>query len=88
MKTTPWQIGFSTAVRRRLTLSEYWNIASKDARTLKFHLDGVIWDPVSRELVVRYESNRNGTKTRACEIMRFDESDRQVSGEALFGAPV
>jgi hypothetical protein len=35
---------------------------------------------------VVYEANLNGERKRACEIMRFDESGRQIRGEALYGA--
>ena len=36
---------------------------------------------------VVYEANLNGERKRACEIMQFDASGRQIRGEAFYGAP-
>ena len=44
------------------------------------------WDEKRRELNVVYEANLNGERKRACEIMQFDTSGRQIRGEALYGA--
>jgi hypothetical protein len=46
------------------------------------------WDERRRELIVVYEANLNGEHKRACEIMQFDASGRQVRGEALYGAVI
>jgi len=35
---------------------------------------------------VLVQENLNGDRKRACEIMQFDTSGRQVRGEALYGA--
>jgi hypothetical protein len=53
---------------------------------LEFKLDHAAWDERRRELNVVYEANLNGERKRACEIMRFDKSGRQIRGEALYGA--
>jgi len=37
-------------------------------------------------LIVVYEASLNGEHERACEIMQFDASGKQVRGEALYGA--
>jgi hypothetical protein len=37
-------------------------------------------------LNVVYEANLNGERKRACEIMQFGTSGRQIRGEALYGA--
>jgi hypothetical protein len=55
---------------------------------LEFKLDHAAWDERRRELNVVYESNLNGERKRACEIMQFDTSGRQIGGEALYGAIV
>ncbi len=75
-------------VQGKDALERYWRTASSKIQVLEFKLDRIIWDGDSGELVVLYEANRNGTKSRACELMRFDGSGRQLSGEALYGAPV
>jgi hypothetical protein len=49
-------------------------------------LDHAAWDEKRRELNVVYEANLNGERKRACEIMKFDGSGRQIRGEALYGA--
>lgn len=46
----------------------------------------LIADEKRRELNVVYEANLNGERKRACEIMQFDASGRQIRGEALYGA--
>ena len=52
----------------------------------EFKLDHAAWDEKRRELNVVYEANLNGERKRACEIMLFDVSGRQIRGEALYGA--
>jgi hypothetical protein len=54
--------------------------------SLEFKLDHAVWDERRRELSVVYEANLNGERKRACEIMQFDTSGRQIRGEALYGA--
>ena len=51
-------------------------------------LDHAAWDERRRELNVVYEANLNGESKRACEIMQFDTSGRQIGGEAIYGAIV
>ena len=78
----------TSVIRGKAALEHYWRTGSAKLHTLEFKLDRAAWDGDSRQLVVFYEANLNGTKTRACELMSFDSEDRQVSGEALYGAAV
>jgi ketosteroid isomerase-like protein len=75
-------------IRRKAALERYWRTASAKIDTLEFKLERAVWDGDSRQLVVFYEANLNGAKTRSCELMSFDDQGRQVSGEALYGAAV
>jgi ketosteroid isomerase-like protein len=68
-------------------LSQYWKTACEKIEKIEFKLDRVVWDPETSELVVIYEANLNGVRSRACETMRFDPSGKIVSGEAMYGAP-
>jgi ketosteroid isomerase-like protein len=69
-------------------LSEYWQLASKKFEKIEFKLDHIVWDSDANELVIFYEANLNGVCSRACEMMKFDSSGKQVSGEAMYGAPI
>ena len=75
-------------IRGKDELERYWRTASSKIEVLEFRLDRIVWDGDSGELVVLYQANLNGTTSRACELMRFDDSGRQLSGEALYGAPI
>ena len=67
-------------------LEEYWRRALARIGTMVFRLDHVVADPARREIVVVYDRLLDGKSIRACEIMRFDETGRQIWGEALYGA--
>lgn len=73
-------------IEGKQALSQYWHTASRKIQKLQFKLDHVVWDPVSNELVIFYEAHLNGVSSRACELMKFDRSGKQLSGEALYGA--
>jgi len=73
-------------LRDKKELEDYWRAALARISTLEFKLDHAAWDERRRELNVVYEANLNGQRKRACEIMQFDASGRQISGEALYGA--
>jgi hypothetical protein len=53
-----------------------------------FRLDHATWDERRRELNVVDEAVLDGERKRACEIMQFHESGRQIKGEALYGAVI
>lgn len=73
-------------LRTKQELENYWGTALARISTLEFKLDHAAWDERRLELNVIYEANLNGERKRACEIMQFDTTGRQVRGEALFGA--
>jgi hypothetical protein len=73
-------------LRNKKELEDYWSTALGRISLLEFKLDHATWDEKRRELNVVYESSLNGERKRACEIMQFDESGRQIRGEALYGA--
>ena len=73
-------------LRNKKELEEYWRTALARISSLEFKLDHAAWDEKRRELNVVYEANLNGERKRACEIMQFDTSGRQIRGEALYGA--
>jgi hypothetical protein len=75
-------------LRNKKELADYWHAALNRISILEFKLDHATWDEGRRELIVVYEANLNGEHKRACEIMQFDASGRQVRGEALYGAVI
>ena len=75
-------------LRNKQELADYWRAALDRISVLEFRLDHATWDERCRELNVVYEANLNGERKRACELMRFDASGRQIRGEALYGAVI
>ena len=73
-------------LRDKKELEHYWRTALARIASLEFKLDHAAWDDRRHELNVVYEANLNGERKRACEIMKFDASARQIRGEALYGA--
>lgn len=66
-------------------LRAYWTAALQRISQLRFTLDRVGWDASAGLLVVLYEAELNGQRSRACELMTF-AGGRVVAGEALYGA--
>jgi hypothetical protein len=75
-------------LQNKKKLADYWRAALGRISTLEFKLDHASWDERRRELNVVYEANLNDERKRACEIMQFDASGRQIRGEALYGAVI
>jgi hypothetical protein len=75
-------------LRNKQELADYWRAALDRISVLEFRLDHATWDERCRELNVVYEANLNGERKRACELMRFDVSGRQIRGGALYGAVI
>jgi ketosteroid isomerase-like protein len=75
-------------VKGKDALAQYWRTGASKLAIIEFTLDRIVWDGDARELVVFYEANLNGTRSRACEAMTFDHAGRQIFGEALYGAAV
>jgi hypothetical protein len=76
----------SSSLSGKAALAPYWRTALENITALEFTLDHAIWDPNASELLVLYEANINGERKRACELMTFNSSGRQIRGEALYGA--
>lgn len=68
-------------VNGKKALLQYWQLAARKIEKIEFKLDHIVWDSVSNELVIFYEANLNGVRSRACETMTFDLSGRQLSGK-------
>jgi ketosteroid isomerase-like protein len=75
-------------VEGKAALANYWQLGAKKLDTIEFKLDRVLWDPDVNELVVFYEANLNGERSRACEVMKFNAAGKQISGEAMYGAAI
>ena len=75
-------------LQNKKELENYWRGALEGISILEFKLDHATWDERHRELNVVYEANLNGERKRACEIMQFDASGRQIRGEAFYGAAI
>jgi hypothetical protein len=78
----------SPFVEGKNALSQYWLLAAKKIEKIEFTLDHIVWDSDASELVIFYEANLNGVRSRACETMTFDSSGKQISGEAMYGASI
>jgi ketosteroid isomerase-like protein len=78
----------TAVVEGKKALSQYWKLAAKKIEKIEFTLDRTVWDADSNELVIFYEANLNGVCSRACETMKFDSAGCQLSGEAMYGAPI
>ena len=75
-------------LRNKQEIGDYWRSALDRISVLEFRLDHAAWDERRRELNVVYEATLNGEHKRACEVMQFDASGRQIRGEALYGAVI
>jgi ketosteroid isomerase-like protein len=78
----------SPFVEGKNALSQYWLLAAKKIEKIEFTLDHIVWDSDASALVIFYEANLNGVRSRACETMTFDSSGKQISGEAMYGASI
>ncbi len=78
----------SSTVNGREQLRAYWLSALHRIGDLAFTLDYALWDEDRKEVAIIYERLVDGSKERACELLRFDESGEVVSGEAMSGAAI
>ena len=69
-------------IEGKRALSEYWYLAAKKIEKIEFKLDHIVWHSYSNDLIIFYEANLNGVRSRACEAMKFDSSGRQLSGDS------
>ncbi|HMJ10329.1 MAG TPA: nuclear transport factor 2 family protein [Polyangiaceae bacterium] len=77
----------SATVRGKDALRAYWLAAMARGSGPRFTLDRVLWDPMSRELVVLYASARDGQSRCVAEILKFDEAGWVMAGEVFHGVP-
>lgn len=77
-----------SVLRNKEEIRAYWQTGMTRVSDLAFTLDHASWDERRRALTVVYQARLNGECQRACEIMRFDASGRQIKGEAFYGAPL
>jgi hypothetical protein len=77
----------SPTVRGKAALRAYWASALARVGALRFSLDRVAWDPVSRELAIVYVSEIDGARRSVSENLRFDSAGRVVAAEVFHGAP-
>ena len=76
-------VGVAT-VRGKQALRDYWNTALARIGSLRFAVDRVSWDPVSRELAIIYVSD-TGRKKRVSENLVFGANRLVVSAEVFHG---
>jgi hypothetical protein len=88
--TSPRALAFagSATIASRREVETYWQAALESISSLRFTLERVINDPISRAIVIVYLAEIDGRRTRAAEFYQFDESSRIVRGEAMYGAAV
>ena len=77
-------VGVAT-VRGKPALREYWNQALAQIRALRFSIERVLWDDVTRELAIIYSQAIDGRSTRVSENLIFGSDDRVVSAEVFHG---
>jgi uncharacterized protein (TIGR02246 family) len=77
----------SASVRGKQALRSYWAAALARVGTLRFEVDRVAWDPVSRELAIVYGSEIDGASRRVSENLRFDAAGLVVAAEVFHGVP-
>ena len=71
-------------VRGKGALRDYWTKALTRITSLRFTIDRVVWDPVSRELAILYTSDINGNAKRVSENLRFDAAGQAVVAAEVF----
>ena len=72
-------------VRGKAALLRYWTAAISAARSIRFSLRRVIWDPETPELSIVYDREIDGKNDRASEVLRFDRSGKVIQGEVFYG---
>ena len=72
-------------VRGKRALREYWTKALSRIASLRFTVDRVVWDPVSRELAIIYTSETDGKTKRVSENLRFDPAGLVAAAEVFHG---
>jgi len=77
----------SAVVSGKESLRDYWNTALKHIGSLRFAVDGILWDAGSRELAIIYTATFDGNSRRVSENLKFDAAGLVVSAEVFHGVP-
>jgi ketosteroid isomerase-like protein len=75
-------------VRGKTALRAYWTGAMGRIGSLRFAVDRVMWDVVTRELAIIYVSSVNGQGKRVSENLTFGPDGLVVSAEVFHGVSV
>lgn len=75
----------NATIRGKDALRAYWTAAIAHITSLRFTVDRVLWDPVSRELAILYTSDINGTVKKVSENLQFNDEELVVAAEVLHG---
>ena len=76
-------VGIST-VRGKAALLGYWTAAVNAARSIRFSLRRVIWDPETPELSIVYDREIDGKNRPAAEVLQFNRSGKVIRGEVFY----
>lgn len=82
---TALTIAGKPTIRGKDALRAYWAAALARISSLRFTVDRVLWDPVSRELAILYTSDINGTVKKVSENLAFNDDGLVASAEVLHG---
>ena len=77
-------VGVGT-VRGKQALRAYWNAALARIGTLRFTVDGIMWDSDTSELAIVYVSEIDGRVRRVSENLTFGANGLVVSAEVFHG---
>ena len=72
-------------VRGKAALRAYWTSAMSRIGSLRFAIDRVVFDPVTRELAIVYGSDIDGRTRRVSENLLFGSDGLILSAEVFHG---
>lgn len=73
-------------VEGKAALRGYWTVALEKIPRIEFTLEAADWDPAASALVVIYQADLAGRRSRAAERWLLDAAGRIRYGEAYYGA--
>ena len=77
----------SSAVQGKDALRGYWEPPIIAAHSLRFELERIVWDAVTRELGIVHNAEIDGKHALFVDLLTFAEDGRIVRGEGLYGVP-
>jgi uncharacterized protein (TIGR02246 family) len=77
-------VGAAT-VRGKTALRAYWSKALERIGSLRFEIDRVIWDAVTREIAIIYVSDIDGRRKLVSENLTFGPDGLVASAEVFHG---